>query len=223
VRGAGEPGEGHARLLREIAADFRETAYLTGIGRMSPAVERALAAVPRAEFVDEDDRGVAWVNRPLEIGHGQTISQPFIVAIMTELAQVDAGDRVLEIGTGSGYQAAVLAELGASVHTIEIVPALAARARATLTRLGYEEVKVRTGDGNRGWPEAAPYDAILVTAAGRLPPALVAQLKPGGRMVIPLGTMAEGQTLTVIGKRDDGSVAERAVLPVRFVPLTGAN
>ncbi|MGE3775291.1 MAG: protein-L-isoaspartate(D-aspartate) O-methyltransferase, partial [Gammaproteobacteria bacterium] len=163
----------------------------------------------------------AYVNRPLAIGHGQTISQPFIVALMSDLLEVVPGARVLEIGTGSGYQAAVLAELGARVWTIEIVPALAASARERLARLGYEQVTVRAGDGNLGWPEEAPFDGIIVTAAGPVPPALLEQLAPGGRLVIPIGSTGGEQQLTVITRQDDGSFEHESKLPVRFVPLTG--
>ena len=215
--------QGARRMLEEIAADFRDTAYLTGLKAMSPAVATAMAGVPRDEFVQPGDREVAFVNRPLSIGHGQTISQPFIVALMTELAALEPGDSVLEIGTGSGYQAAVLAMLADKVYTIEIVAALATRAQATLARLAYDNVSVRTGDGNHGWPEQAPFDAIVVTAAGHVPPALIDQLKPGARMVIPVGAAAGAQELVVIEKLDDVRTEQRTVLPVLFVPLTGDN
>ena len=175
-----------ARLIREIASDFRNTSYLTGRSSMAQAVEAAMRAVPRHEFVDPTDQDFAYRNRPLSIGHGQTISQPFIVALMTDLIDPEPNDRVLEIGTGSGYQAAVLAKLVAHVYTIEIVAPLANRARSRLNKLGYDNVTVRTGDGNHGWPGEAPFDAVVVTAAGRIPSALVAQLAVGGRMVIPV-------------------------------------
>jgi protein-L-isoaspartate(D-aspartate) O-methyltransferase len=182
-----------------------------------------MAAVPRHEFVSALDTEVAYINRPLRIGHGQTISQPYIVAIMTDLLDLESGDRVLEIGTGSGYQAAVLAEIASEVYTIEIIEALAKTAAERLQRLGYNNVEVRFGDGNYGWPEAAPFDGIVVTAGGRLPPALVEQLKPGGRLVIPIEQNWGTQDLTVVTKNHDGEVAQESVLPVRFVPLTGDN
>jgi protein-L-isoaspartate(D-aspartate) O-methyltransferase len=188
-------------------------------GVADPAVVRAMGVVPRHEFVPEAVRAQAYDDRPLPIGHRQTISQPYVVALMTELAAVRPGDRVLEIGTGSGYQAAVLAELGARVYSIEIVEPLARRASATLQRLGYGRVRVRHGDGYRGWPDAAPFAAIVVTAAPpEVPPALVAQLAPGGRLVIPVGT-AE-QELRVLVKTPAG-VETRAVVPVLFVPMVG--
>jgi protein-L-isoaspartate(D-aspartate) O-methyltransferase len=206
-------------LIEEIAADFAETVQWTGRARMSDAVRQALARVPREEFVPEMERSLAYVNAALPIGHRQTISQPFVVAIMTELLDLKPGQSVLEIGTGSGYQAAVLAALGAKVCSIEVIPALGEQARATLQRLGYT-AEVRIGDGNLGWPEKAPFDAIIVTAAARqVPPALVAQLKPGGRMVIPVGEPGGEQVLTVIDKAADGKISRRATLPVAFVPL----
>jgi protein-L-isoaspartate(D-aspartate) O-methyltransferase len=179
----------------------------------------ALRRVPRHEFVPAAARPHAYEDHAVAIGHGQTISQPYVVALMTELAALQPGARVLEIGTGSGYQAAVLAELGADVHSIEIVAPLARRAAATLARLGYGAVRVRQGDGYRGWPEAAPFDAILVTAAPpRVPPALLAQLAPGGRLVIPVGDVE--QQLEVHTRTEAGFEVRR-VAPVRFVPMTG--
>lgn len=218
-----ERATAQARLLEEIASDFRATRDLTGIDAMSPRVAAALGAVPRDAFVKPGHEGLAWVNRPLSIGHGQTISQPFIVALMSELAEVSPGESVLEIGTGSGYQAAVLAELTDVVHSIEIIAPLAEAARARLAKLGYDGVRVRLGDGNHGWPEQAPFDAIVVTAAGRVPPALLEQLAPGGRLVIPVDVPGGGQELVVFRRAQDGTVERRAVLPVRFVPLTGDN
>jgi len=211
------------RLLEEIALDYRETADYTGLRAMSRAVRRALGKVPREDFVDAEDTDQAYVNRPLSIGHGQTISQPYIVALMTDLLEVEAGDRVLEIGTGSGYQAAVLAELDAEVYTIEIVAPLGEQARERLARMGYDRVHVRVGDGNLGWPEAAPFDGIIVTAAGPVPPALVEQLKPDGRLVMPVGVSGGDQELVVITRNSDGTLHQAPKLPVRFVPLTGAT
>jgi protein-L-isoaspartate(D-aspartate) O-methyltransferase len=213
----------HQRMLKEIAEDFRRTAYLTGRSEMQEIVARAMRDVPRHEFVSKGHIDRAYVNRPLLIGHGQTISQPFIVALMTDLLDLKPGSRVLEIGTGSGYQAAILAEIAGEVITIEIVDPLAKSAQARLQRLGYDNVQVSVGDGNYGWPEAAPFDGIIVTAGGRLPPALVEQLKPGGRMVIPLNQGDGSQELVVLTKNLSEDISQRSVLPVRFVPITGEN
>jgi protein-L-isoaspartate(D-aspartate) O-methyltransferase len=190
-------------------------------GVHDPVVLAAMRDVPRHEFVPERWRTQAYADRALPIGEEQTISQPYIVALMTELAAVRPAARVLEVGTGSGYQAAVLATLGADVYTIEIVPVLAERARTTLARLGYTKVRTRQGDGYRGWPEAAPFAAIVVTAAPpEVPAALLAQLAPGGRLVIPVGTVE--QELQVHERTADG-VRVRSVIPVRFVPMTGGS
>jgi protein-L-isoaspartate(D-aspartate) O-methyltransferase len=175
--------------------------------------------VPRHEFVPKEERRAAYRNRPLPIGHGQTISQPFIVALMTDLLRLKADSRVLEVGTGSGYQAAVLAVLAGEVYSIEIVEALGLRASRTLKRLGFANVETKIGDGYAGWPEHAPYDGIIVTAApDHVPPALVEQLKPGGRLVIPVGGLS--QDLIVIEKQPDGRTTSKEVIPVRFVPMT---
>jgi protein-L-isoaspartate(D-aspartate) O-methyltransferase len=185
------------------------------------AVRAALCAVPRHAFVPENVRSQAYADSPLPIGHGQTISQPYIVALMTDLLELSPQSKVLEIGTGSGYQAAVLAELTPQVFSIEIVEPLARRAAATLLEQGYDQVRTRCADGYFGWPEEAPFDAIIVTcAAGHLPPPLWDQLRPGGRMVIPLGGPYEVQRLVVATKREDGSRESEAVTSVRFVPLT---
>jgi len=189
---------------------------------ISPAVIAAMDRVERHEFVPEALRALAYEDRPLPIGYGQTISQPYIVALMTDLLELMPGDRVLEIGTGSGYQAAVLAELGLEVYSIEIVPELGDEAAARLDRLGYDKVATRVGDGYYGWPERALFDGLVVTAAaGHVPPPLIEQLKPGGRMVIPVGEPFRVQHLVLITKAADGTLRSRQLLPVRFVPLTG--
>ena len=213
-----------ARMVDQIAALARETGAETGRAALSARVMAAMAKVPRHEFVPAGDRRNAYANRPLSIGHGQTISQPYIVALMTDFMDVKPGDRVLEIGTGSGYQAAVLAELAGTVYTVEIVEALAREAKARFERLGYRNIVARTGDGYRGWPEHAPFDSIMVTAAPReVPQPLIDQLKPGGRLVVPVGGQASGQSLLLVEKRADGMVTRRHVLGVRFVPLTDGS
>jgi len=180
----------------------------------------AMRAVPRHEFVPPEHRGDAYGDFPLPIGHGQTISQPYIVAYMTEVLRPRAGMKVLEVGTGSGYQAAVLAAAGCEVYTVEIFGALATAARDRLARLGYGGVTVRHGDGHFGWPEHAPFDAVIVTAAaGYIPPALVEQLKPGGRMIIPVGTVHGVQYLILVEKAGGGEVTTRTLIPVQFVPM----
>ena|SRR6202035_1703523 len=185
-----------------------------------PAVLAAMAQVPRHLFVPEDERAFAYQDHPLPIGEGQSISQPYIVALMTALLDLHRDSKVLEIGTGSGYQAAVLSRLAGQVYSVEIVPALADRARRTLTQLGYGNVHVMTGDGYHGWLAEAPFDAIVLTAApAKVPAPLLAQLRPGGRMVVPVGGV--WQDLEVLTKRADGTVDTRKVLPVRFVPMTG--
>lgn len=192
-----------------------------GRGITDRQVLAAMAKVPRHEFVPADMRHLAYADGPLPIGHGQTISQPYIVAFMTEILKPQTSDRVLEIGTGSGYQAAVLAELVAEVYTIEIVEALASRAEADLRRLGYANIWVRAGDGYQGWPEKAPFDAVIVTCAPEaVPQALTDQLKDGGRMIIPVGGGGAVQELVLLEKQG-GQLHRQAVLPVRFVPMTG--
>ncbi|NQU60128.1 MAG: protein-L-isoaspartate(D-aspartate) O-methyltransferase [Rhodospirillales bacterium] len=208
------------RLLVEIAATAAETANWTGRQAFSDAVMAAMARVPRHEFVDPDSRAAAYANRPQPIGHGQTISQPYIVALMSDLLDLVPTDRVLEIGTGCGYQAAVLAELAGHVYSIETLEKLATPARARLKRLGYDNVTVQAGDGFLGWPEEAPFDAIIVTAAPeRIPDALVDQLANGGRLVIPIGPQHETQFLVRLIKDQDGAVTRQDMLPVAFVPM----
>jgi protein-L-isoaspartate(D-aspartate) O-methyltransferase len=208
-------------MLAAIRDDAQRTADYTGQASISAPVMLALQRVRRGEFVPDSVADRAYDNIPLAIGHRQTISQPFIVALMTDLLNPAPGMRVLEIGTGSGYQAAVLAELVAEVYTIEIVPALAARAAATLSRLRYDNVRVKDGDGWFGWPEAAPFDGIIITAvAAEPPPRLLEQLRTGGRMVLPLGPPHGGQMLVVLTKDATGQIARRDVLPVQFVPFT---
>jgi protein-L-isoaspartate(D-aspartate) O-methyltransferase len=213
--GAVSSGDQRAAARQAMVAEQIEAR-----GVRDPAVLRAMRVVPREEFVPAEERAVAYEDQPLPIGDGQTISQPYVVAFMTEAAQVRAGTRVLEIGTGSGYQAAVLAEIGADVYTVEIVPPLADSARAALARTGYGRVHAHTGDGHAGWPEAVPFDAIVVTAAApEVPAALLAQLAPGGRLVMPVGDA--WQEIEVHERTADGITVTR-LLPVRFVPLVGA-
>jgi protein-L-isoaspartate(D-aspartate) O-methyltransferase len=213
-----------ARMVELIEQQVQTTATLLDRDALDSRVLERLATVPRHEFVPHDQRRFAYENRPLPIGYGQTISQPYIVAIMTELLNPQPDDRVLEIGTGSGYQAAVLAGLVQRVYSIEIIGALAGRARETLDRLGYDRVEIRNGDGYYGWQEQAPFDAIMVTAAAdHVPPPLIRQLKRGGRMLIPVGSRFMTQQLVLVEKADDDSVTTRLLLPVIFVPLTGEH
>jgi protein-L-isoaspartate(D-aspartate) O-methyltransferase len=209
-----------ARLVSEVEAMYAETATETGLRAMSPAVRAALGKVERHRLVPAGETSHAYRNHPLPIGNGQTISQPYIVALSADLLNPKPGDVVLEVGTGSGYQAAVLAEVVARVFTIELIEPLARTAAKRLEELGYGNIETRIGDGYKGWPEKAPFDGIVVTAAApRVPQALVDQLKPGGRMVIPVGGEGEMQYLKLLVKRADGGVDEKRVLPVRFVPL----
>jgi len=211
-------------MVEEVLNDAAATSAYTGRSAFNPAVIAAMEKVERHRFVPLGVAALAYLNRPLPIGHGQTISQPYIVALMSDLMQLKPGDRVLEIGTGSGYQAAILAEMGGSVYSIEIVEPLGKRAGELLQSLGYRNVKTKVGDGYYGWPDAAPFDAIMVTAAAsHVPPPLIKQLKPGGRMVIPLGTQFMTQSLMLVEKKADGSVTTRHILPVAFVPLTGGH
>ena len=210
-----------ARMAREVESDARATARETGREALDARVMQALRTVPRHRFVPASLQGAAYENRPLPIGHGQTISQPYIVALMTDLLRVDGDDVVLEVGTGSGYQAAILSPLVKQVHTVEIVEPLAKQAAERLRVLGYRNVAVHHADGYEGWKSAAPFDAVIVTAAAtHIPPPLIQQLKPGGRMVIPVGGPFATQSLMLVEKTSAGKVRTREVLPVRFVPLT---
>lgn len=212
------------RMLNDIEMEVRLTCHEIGRDAFKEDVMRAMREVPRYRFVPEEEYHRAYQNGPLSIGHGQTISQPYIVALMSDLLEIGADAKVLEIGTGSGYQSAVLAHLASKVYSMETVDALVEPARRRLAELGYTNIEVKHGNGYYGWPEHAPYDGILVTAAApRIPPALIQQLKPGARLVIPVGQPWAAQMLKVIRKQQDGAVTEDDILPVAFVPLTGAQ
>ncbi|MFP5507237.1 MAG: protein-L-isoaspartate(D-aspartate) O-methyltransferase [Gammaproteobacteria bacterium] len=209
------------RMLQVIEREVNYTRHLLGLDELSEPVRQALLEVPRHAFVPDALQDAAYDDGPLPIGEGQTISQPYIVAIMTELLALAPEHRVLEIGTGSGYQTAILSRLVRQVYSIEIVATLAKRAAQRLKLLGYDNVHTRTGDGYHGWPEQAPFDAITITAAtAAVPPPLLEQLKPGGRLIVPLDVGFD-QELTLIAKAADGSLDQRKLLPVAFVPLTG--
>ncbi len=219
---AGDPD--YAALRTDLVDEVRAYAGYAGDNPFSDDVLATLGRVERHRFVPPGQVRHAYENRPLPIGHGQTISQPYIVALMTDLLEPDADDVVLEVGTGSGYQAAVLAELVGRVYTIEIVEALATSAGERLQALGYDNVTTRLGDGYYGWEEHAPFDSIIVTAAAsHVPPPLIDQLKPGGRMVIPVGARFMTQLLLLLEKGSDGEVVTRQIAAVRFVPLTGEH
>lgn len=212
--------DGRQRMLHTIEEETLLTAGLTGRRELRPAVMAALARVPREEFVPEKMRDEAFANHPLPIGAGQTISQPFIVALMTDLLDPQPDQVILEVGTGSGYQTAVLALLAARVYSLEVVPDLADTARARLDRLGFRNVAVRQGDGYAGWPEHAPYDGVMVTAAAPfVPAALFEQLRPGGRLVIPVGLPHRHQELLLVEKTAQGDRRTTSVLGVAFVPM----
>lgn len=211
-------------LIREITDDVRSTSRNLNKTVLDEQVMIAMSSVPRHLFVPKAYIRYAYMNRPLPIGEGQTISQPYIVAIMTDLLNIKSSDIVLEVGTGSGYQAAILGELARQVYTMEIIRTLQRSAAKRLKSLGYTNIETKLGDGYYGWEEHAPFDAIMVTAAaGQIPPPLIKQLKPGGRMIIPVGGAFMTQYLMLIEKRVDGTVSTRQILPVRFVPLTGKH
>jgi len=207
-------------MVAEVEETYAETRAYTGLAQMSPPVRAALGKVERHRLVPPDQRGLAYRNHPLPIGGGQTISQPYIVALSTDLIAPQPHHVVLDVGTGSGYQAAVLAEVVRQVYSIEILEPLARTAEKNLRDLQVRNVEIRVGDGYQGWAEKGPFDGIVVTAAApRVPEALVAQLKPGGRMVIPVGPEGGAQELMLILKEADGSLRQRRIIPVRFVPL----
>ena len=213
--------KGRERMVREIEDEVRFTSHRIGRKALSDRVMAAMAAVPRHEFVPVDLQDYAYENRALAIGSGQTISQPYIVALMTDLLALGPEDVVLEVGTGCGYQTAILARLAKRIFSVEIIRPLADRAAQQFERMGIANIETRVGDGREGWPEAAPFDSIIVTAAAEaVPPALLTQLKPGGRMVLPLGGRYAGQELILLEKDAEGEIAQRSVLPVVFVPLT---
>jgi len=212
------------QMVRTIEQTVRATSEQLSKGELHPRVMEVLNSVPRHEFIPKNMRDAAYFNRPLSIGYGQTISQPYIVAIMTDLLNPQRTDKVLEIGTGSGYQAAVLSRLVDKVYSMEIIEELGERAQKDLKRLGYDNVEVMLADGYYGWEEHAPYDDIVVTAASsHIPPPLIEQLKPGGRMIIPVGSRFMTQQLLLIEKDENSEVTTRQILPVRFVPLTGKH
>jgi len=207
-------------MVSEVDAMYSETQGETGLAEMSPAVRAALGKVERHRLVPASQASAAYRNHPLPIGSGQTISQPYVVALSTDLLQINSSSSVLDVGTGSGYQAAVLAEIAGRVFSIEILEGLASAARKNLEDLQYNNVEILVGDGYKGWPEKAPFDGIVVTAAApRVPQALVDQLKPGGRLVIPIGGNGEMQWLKLVTRRAGGGYDEKRILPVRFVPL----
>lgn len=228
ITGTSAIADEYSLLRQQMVADIEEDVEITAkyIDKKSfdPAVIQAMNTVPRHQFVPDYLRTKAYQNRPLPIGHGQTISQPYIVALMTDLLQPQPGQRVLEIGTGSGYQAAVLSRLVTQVYSIEIIEELGVATSQLLKRQGYDNVSTRIADGYDGWPQHAPFDSIMVTAAiSHIPPPLVQQLKKGGRMVIPVGTRFQTQYLTLVEKDMRGEVTTRQLLPVIFVPFTGGH
>jgi protein-L-isoaspartate(D-aspartate) O-methyltransferase len=216
--------QGMRRMLADIEAEVSYTKRMIGRDALNDRVMQAMAAVPRDAFVPEQMRAAAFDNGPLPIGHGQTISQPYIVALMTDLLDPQPGSRVLEIGTGSGYQTAVLSLLCAQVYSMDLIPEMTRQAADRLARLGYDNVQIRSGNGYAGWPEHAPYDGIIVTAAAPYTPgALIDQLKPGSRLVIPLGQPHMAQRLVVLQKDFQGQTTTSDILGVAFVPLIDSD
>ena len=221
---ADDYSQARQQLVQEIEDDVRTTSLYLNKQVLDPLVMQAIGKVLRHEFVPVNERRFAYLNRPLPIGHGQTISQPYIVAVMTDLLRPAPDHRVLEIGTGSGYQAAILAELVKDVYSIEIIEPLGQQAKQRLIDLGYKNISTKIGDGYYGWEEEAPFDAIVVTAAAsHIPPPLIKQLKVGGRMVIPVGSQFMTQQLLLVSKDEDNKITTRQILPVQFVPLTGKH
>ena len=208
------------QMLREIEEEVEYTRQMIGRAKLDERVMRAMGEVPRHRFVPEGSRHQAYYNGPLPIGHGQTISQPYIVALMTDLLEPQSGDRMLEVGTGSGYQAAVLSRLVERVYSLEVIETLSQQAAKRLAELNYTNIECRVGDGNEGWPEHAPFDGIIVTAAApMIPPALIEQLRPGARLVIPVGHPFYHQDLLLVEKDTAGEIIQRDILGVAFVPL----
>jgi protein-L-isoaspartate(D-aspartate) O-methyltransferase len=221
---ADELADERRQMMRDIEEHAREASLYLDQTALDPRVLEVMGRVERHAFIPADKRRLAYANRPVPIGYGQTISQPYIVALMTDLLKLAPNDRVFELGTGSGYQAAILGELARSVYSVEIIEALGERARETLQTLGHDNVQVRIADGYYGWEEHAPFDAIVVTAAAsHIPPPLIEQLKPGGRMVIPVGSRFMVQQLVLVEKDLQGKITTRQLLPVMFVPLTGQH
>lgn len=215
--GTGNPIE---RMIADIESEVGYTRSMTGRKTLATGVMEAMASVPRDAFVPDNLKHMAFENGPLPIGHGQTISQPFIVALMTDLLALNPDSTVLEIGTGSGYQTAILAHLCRQVYTVEIVPELQEAAHARLLKLGFNNIESCTGDGYSGWPEHAPYDGIIVTAAAPyIPSPLIEQLRPDGRLVIPIGQPYQRQNLIVVNKDNEGNIQQQDILAVAFVPL----
>jgi protein-L-isoaspartate(D-aspartate) O-methyltransferase len=209
-------------MIDDIEREVRLTSEMIGRNRLAAKVMSAMASTPRDKFIPKTQLEFAYNNGPLSIGYGQTISQPYIVALMTDLLQLEDDHVVLEIGTGSGYQAAILSQLCKQVYSIEYVPELAELARLRLQKLGYNNIETKTGNGYDGWPEHAPYDGIIVTAAAtRIPEPLLEQLKPGGRMVIPIGEQYFHQELILLEKDEDGNIERKDILSVAFVPFQG--
>lgn len=211
-------------MTRAIEDDVRATSLYLDKEVLDPRVMEAINTVPRHALVPTNQRRHAYLNQPIPIGYGQTISQPYIVAIMTDLLNSQPEHKILEVGTGSGYQAAILSRLVQEVYTIEIIEALGKRAKRDLAELNYDNIKLRIGDGYYGWKQNAPFDGIVVTAvASHIPPPLIQQLKPGGRMIIPVGSRFLTQQLLLVIKNQRGNVTTQQILPVRFVPLTGSH